>query len=304
VDGRLFQIAQAAGPGQFDILASTGDYVIRTQSTVNKLFITNGPTTPGLCLSNGKLGANNANPLALIDIKGGHGNTGIGGQPLMAFQYWNEGGYRHWITTRHEGGPSVSGNSIDFWINNAAPETASSTPGTGNTRILSITGAGVGISNANPSAALDIVGNMKQSRRDYQRAGMYTASSSNYIICYSNVIANNLSGYITYNANSSTGDSWTVNKSGVYTVQYNFWVQTSGTTFHVIDRNDATANFSPPTQTSAILLAFGSRNNYFETNISWTGYLAVNDVVRCKSQGLGTTSFGPASVWITMIYEC
>jgi hypothetical protein len=100
----------------------------------NGLFIT----------SNGSVGIGAPTPAAKLDIQGGHGNTGLGGSNLMAFQFFN-GGYRHFITTRHVGSANNTQNAIDFWLNTSATAVGSSTAGTGNVNMMSVTATGVGI---------------------------------------------------------------------------------------------------------------------------------------------------------------
>lgn len=80
--------------------------------------------------------------------------------PQIEFQHYS-GGYRHFIGSRHAGGyANCNWNSIDFWLysSNGGNSTASTTPGTGNVNILSVTANGVGICNNSPLLALDVVG--------------------------------------------------------------------------------------------------------------------------------------------------
>ena len=77
-------------------------------------------------------------PLALIN---GNGS----GRSQIQLEYWDGGGYTHYISTRHDGG-SPYGNSIDFWIYNyGGGGGGSTTPGTGNTKRFSVTATGASV---------------------------------------------------------------------------------------------------------------------------------------------------------------
>jgi len=92
-----------------------------------------------------------------LDIRGGHNLTRTSGSNLISFQFYG-GGYRHFITSRHNGVASSVYNAIDFWLNNSASETGSSTSGTGNVNIMSVTAIGVGINCNVPQYTLDVNG--------------------------------------------------------------------------------------------------------------------------------------------------
>jgi len=77
----------------------------------------------------------------------------------VAFEYGaSNGGYKHYISSQHSG--SVNLNNLSFWINNSSATTGSTTPGTGNTLALSMTGTGTGIGNKAPYQELDVLGNI------------------------------------------------------------------------------------------------------------------------------------------------
>ena len=109
-------------------------------------------------LANGNVGIRTVTPNALLDIRGGNGYYGVGGLNLVAFQYV-EGGYRHWISTRHKGtdGPTA-GNSIDFYLNNSNWGEGSAGPTVGTVHGMSITGVGVGIGTTQPEQKLHVEG--------------------------------------------------------------------------------------------------------------------------------------------------
>jgi len=92
-----------------------------------------------------------------LDILGGHASFGSGGSNLIAFQIYG-GGYRHFITTRHNSAANVNTNAIDFWLNNTTTSGGSSTSGTGNVNTMSITAAGLGVNCNLPGYMLDVNG--------------------------------------------------------------------------------------------------------------------------------------------------
>lgn len=53
------------------------------------------------------------------------------------------GGFRHFITTRHNPAINSPGNAIDFWINNSTTSTGSLEPGVGNIQAMSVSTNGV-----------------------------------------------------------------------------------------------------------------------------------------------------------------
>lgn len=90
----------------------------------------------------GQFGINTSTPLARIDIQAGANSDGVSeGRPL-AIQWWN-GGFRHWLTTRHQASAG-NGNAFVFWLNNATTAGGSSAPGTGNLAAGAITGGDLG----------------------------------------------------------------------------------------------------------------------------------------------------------------
>ena len=92
-----------------------------------------------------------------LDIRGGADSDGTAGSNMIAFDY-RLGGYKHFITTRHNAAADSPRNAIDFWLNNSIPEGGSTTAGTGNIRRMSITAAGVGINCNLPAYMLDVNG--------------------------------------------------------------------------------------------------------------------------------------------------
>ena len=112
----------------------------------------------GLTTHSSNLGLFTNSFAAQFEIRGGANNLGNLGSNLISFQYGPDGGYRHFITSRHNGLVNVNTNSIDFWLNNTTTAGGSSTSGTGNVNTMSITAAGVGVNCNAPGYMLDVNG--------------------------------------------------------------------------------------------------------------------------------------------------
>jgi hypothetical protein len=99
-------------------------------------------------------------PLAAIN-----GNDSAGGiKSQIEFQYHSSGGYKHYISSRHNGAvANDTGNAIDFWIYSASGGggNSSTQPGTGNVSTMSVTAKGVGVFKFVPAYALDVTGTIR-----------------------------------------------------------------------------------------------------------------------------------------------
>lgn len=109
----------------------------------------------------GRVGIGTNSPLAALDLKGGADSDGGLDPVAMAFQY-REGGYRHWIRTRHN---SVlgSGNAIDFYVNDSATPNGSTGPGlgSGSAHVMTLDSGRVGIGTPTPSEKLTVEGKVQ-----------------------------------------------------------------------------------------------------------------------------------------------
>ncbi len=79
----------------------------------------------------------------------------------LAFNFGGTGGgFRHFISTRHQNTVNSLGNAIDFYVNNTTTAQGSNAPGTGNNLQLSIGATGVGIGGAllNTDTRLEVRG--------------------------------------------------------------------------------------------------------------------------------------------------
>ncbi len=162
--------------GATTVIASNGSVTLQYSSGAARWFVTNAAgatitdwtkaTTadePAVKTDNqyvsGSVGIGDfsgSSPTAKFEIIGGADNTGANDPFAIAFQY-RTGGYRHWISTRHNGVAGSNQNAIDFYLNNSTTATASSAPTVGTSHGMSITATGVGIGTKLPIATLHAV---------------------------------------------------------------------------------------------------------------------------------------------------
>ncbi len=140
---------------------------VHTTAGLVGTYIRNALTPSTYDISGGNISNSNSiqtgnpadkNLYATMEIGKGYLYDLTGGTPAMAFQYVN-GGYRHFIRSRHLNNPG-NGNGIDFFLNTNGTSTGSTAPGTGNVLSMSVTATGVGIAKTTPDFPLDVSGTM------------------------------------------------------------------------------------------------------------------------------------------------
>ncbi|MBS1687063.1 MAG: tail fiber domain-containing protein, partial [Bacteroidetes bacterium] len=145
--------------GQFDFYnTATGRDVVSISGigalmdvSANTLIRGNNTNAPSSTVSALELLCGRTGYSALV---GGQSNADI------AIQYGG-GGYRHFISTRHNNAVASNLNAIDFYLNNSISSGGSTAPGTGSILGMSITASGVGIGTNVPTNSLEVAGNTK-----------------------------------------------------------------------------------------------------------------------------------------------
>jgi hypothetical protein len=108
---------------------------------------------------NGRVGIGTTTPAGRLEIQGGANADGSADLVSLALGYAG-GGYRHFMSSRHDGAGATSGNAIDFYLNTSTTAAGSSKPGIGNTRVMTLSGNGrVGIGTNAPTNPLSVTGN-------------------------------------------------------------------------------------------------------------------------------------------------
>ena len=170
------------------------------------------------------IGVNTSSISARLDIQGGR-NTDAQFVTAIAFQSdtpigGSTGGFRHFITTRHNNSGTINNlNAIDFWLNRSPSATGSSSPNTSNVNSLSITAAGIGILTDSPAYPLDVNGTTRFNGETRFKTATWQIShedSKNRIYYNSNGATFFASGNGTFNFLNPGGTSanFTIDNSG------------------------------------------------------------------------------------------
>jgi len=131
------------------------------QLGTNKL-VGNGGSSGLAISSTGNVGIGTTSPGARLEIQGGAESNGANDPKALAFSYYDGGGYRHFVRSRHHSTVTGAGNDLDFYLNNSTSVTGSSAPGTGNIPVLTMesnnSSPRVGIGTTAPAATLHVAG--------------------------------------------------------------------------------------------------------------------------------------------------
>jgi len=190
--------------------SNTGTLGVAGLTTLSNTSNTGTLGIAGLTTLSSNLGIFTVSPLAQLDIRGGdsQGGIGSGGSNLIAFQR-NDGGFRHFIRTRHASSSTpVNSNAIDFWLNNSTDSSGSSTAGTNNVNSLSVTAAGIGINCNVPGYSLDVSGTTRLNGSIYIKTNSIHYSDDNrqrfYYVLNSETRFGSANGYSFQNNNSDS----------------------------------------------------------------------------------------------------
>lgn len=104
-------------------------------------------------------------------------------------------------------------------------------------------------------------------------------------------VERNTGADITYADSAANGASFTINTAGIYAIAYSG--QSTNATHFALTKNDAAWN--PSGHASSTLGMATSSATGYGAVVSWTGFLAANDVIQCISwaqPGVGGTTSG------------
>jgi hypothetical protein len=130
------------------------------------------------------VGIGTASPSAKLDIAmGRNGDAGSSGAGMDIALQWGGtgGGWRHWISTKHDNATLV-GNGLEFYVNNSLNSpTASSAPSVGNTRVMGLYGNGnVGVGTTNPLDRFSVQGSSRSISGTYSYISTFWQDSTSY----------------------------------------------------------------------------------------------------------------------------
>jgi len=210
--------------------SNTGTLGVAGQTTLTNSSNTGTLGVAGQTTTSSNLGLFTNSFAAQFEIRGGANNLGNLGSNLISFQYGPDGGYRHFITTRHNGVASVNTNSVDFWLNNTNTAGGSSTAGVGNVNAMSVTAAGVGINCNAPGYNLDVAGttnlngavrfktNVSHIGDDGKAKVYYASNSATYYLATSHVFQTPASvNTFTVDSSGNTSNTGTIGVAGAAT---------------------------------------------------------------------------------------
>ena len=140
-----------AAPGVALDVAGAGRFTVLSTQTISTNTLNAGYVVTRL--------PQNTSGTSVSPLSVGNGDGYNFFNPQIEFQY-KDGGYKHFIGSRHFGVANDYRNAIDFYLYSATAGTSNSstTPGTCNVNALTVTAGGIGIFNYAPAFALDVVG--------------------------------------------------------------------------------------------------------------------------------------------------
>jgi hypothetical protein len=194
------------------------------------------------------------------------------------------------ISTTVTSVPNLASNVGNVTLSLSSGQSNFSFVDSNNSTMVTMSNAGVFINTLCVASNIEMygLGLPKFQRVDYARTQCVAASSqspANYTLTYQNALYDNSRGYFTYTVNASAGDTTTINVAGLYSIVANVKQLNTGTNqLYWIDRNTVATNNLNSAPTGGVLAQIshvGTANT--ENMLSFTGYLAVNDVIRVKA---------------------
>jgi hypothetical protein len=112
--------------------------------------------------------------------------------------------------------------------------------------------------------------------------------STNTTIRYFSSTISTAGSDISYNNNTTNGDTWTINTAGIYAITFSDGGLTGAGLGISLNSNQLTTSIFGITAADRLVTMNPQGANEVES-CSWTGYLAVNDVIRAHSDGSAIT---------------
>jgi hypothetical protein len=118
-------------------------------------------------------------------------------------------------------------------------------------------------------------------RRDLVRTKCGKSTAGCFAVCYANEFANNLAEFVEYNSDPVKGDSFTILKTGVYSISAMMQNSTFSSTFWIDKNTDASIDYVSAKEGD--VLSWSCRTNGREGTVNWMGCLESGDIIRVKS---------------------
>ena len=112
--------------------------------------------------------------------------------------------------------------------------------------------------------------------------------STNTTIRRFSTVVENIGGDITYTDSSTLGATFTINETGIYAITYGDTNSASYLTFGIsLNSTELTTNISTINANDRLIVADSSSANFIE-EVSWTGVLNKNDIIRAHDSATAT----------------
>jgi len=127
------------------------------------------------------------------------------------------------------------------------------------------------------------------------RANTAGRASTNTAVLYWTTVVVNQGSDITYTQSTTSGDSFTINTSGVYAFSGSAFFGSSNNFALTLNGSQLTTNVTSLTQSTVLASTTNSANGN-SIGLNWTGYLASGSVVRFQTETTASISATTPSV--------